>query len=158
WGAIWSFGVREYRLWQSYRINQVLWVADLFVTTTLFFFLGQMNAAEARVLIGPAYGANYMTFIVIGITAEVFIATNLADPYYRVRRAYFDGTMDLFLLSPMSIFTPVLGLMARSVLDDYPRLFVTGGAGMLFFGAVFEFRFWLPALGFTLLLLAVAFG
>src|SRR5262245_32126546 len=76
WGAIWSFGVREYRLWQSYRINQVMWVANLFATTTLFFFLGRMNAATASALIGPAYGANYMSFIVIGITAEVFIATN----------------------------------------------------------------------------------
>lgn len=158
WGAIWAFGVREYRLWQSYRVNQVLWVARLLVTTTLFFLLGQMSAARAGALIGPAYGGSYMAFIVIGITAEVFIVTNLSDPYFRVRRAYFDGTMDLFLLSPMSIYTPVIGLMARSVLDDYPRLFVTGGAGMLLFGAVFEFRHWLPALAFTLLLLAVAFG
>jgi len=156
--ALWSFGVREYRLWQSYRANQVLWVVNLFATTALFFLLGRMSAAEAGALIGAAYGTNYMAFIVIGVTVEVFIATNLSDPYYRVARAYFDGTMDLFLLSPMSIFTPVIGLMARSVLDDYPRLFVTGGAGMLLFGAAFEFRYWLPALAFTALLLAAAFG
>ena len=46
--AIWSFGVREYRLWQSYRANQVLWVVNLFATTALFFLLGSMNAAEGE--------------------------------------------------------------------------------------------------------------
>jgi ABC-2 type transport system permease protein len=66
--------------------------------------------------------------------------------------------MDLYLLSPMSIYTPLLGLMAKSVIDDYPRLFFAGGFGMLLFGAAFNFANWLPALGFTVLLIAAGFG
>src|SRR5436305_4467080 len=156
--AFWAFGLREYRVWQSYRVNQVLWVSNILVTTLLFFLLGQTIAGPAASLLGPAYGTNYMSFVVIGVTVNVFIATNLSDPFFRIQRSYFTGTMDLFLLSPMSIYTPLLGLMARSVLDDYPRLFFTFGFGMLLFGATFTFTFWPLAFLFTVLFLAAGFG
>ena len=156
--ALWAFGLREYRIWQSYRVNQALWITNLFVTTLLFFLLGETTAGHAQRLLGPAYGSNYMSFIVIGVTVNVFINTNLSDPYIRIQRSYFNGTMDLFLLSPMSIYTPLLGLMTKSILDDYPRLFFTFGFGMLFFGATFNFASWPLALGFTALFLAAGFG
>src|SRR5262252_5237301 len=156
--ALWAFGLREYRLWQSYRVNQVLWMTNILVTTLLFFLLGQTIAGQAAALLGPAYGTNYMSFVVIGVTVNVFIATNLSDPFFRIQRSYFSGTMDLFLLSPMSIYTPLLGLMARSILDDYPRLFFTFGFGMLLFGATFNFSLWPLALLFTALFLAAGFG
>ena len=156
--ALWAFGLREYRIWQSYRVNQALWITNLFVTTLLFFLLGETIAGQAQRLLGPAYGNNYMSFIVIGVTVNVFINTNLSDPYIRIQRSYFNGTMDLFLLSPMSIYTPLLGLMTKSILDDYPRLFFTFGFGMLFFGATFNFAAWPLALLFTALFLAAGFG
>jgi len=129
--AFWAFGLREYRIWQSYRVNQVLWMTNILVTTLLFFLLGKTIAGQAASLLGPAYGTNYMSFVVIGVTVNVFINTNLSDPYIRIQRSYFNGTMDLFLLSPMSIYTPLLGLMTKSILDDYPRLYFTFGFGML---------------------------
>ena len=156
--ALWAFGLREYRLWQSYRVNQVLWVTNILVTTLLFFLLGQTIAGQAAFLLGPAYGTNYMSFVVIGVTINIFIITNLSDPFTRIQRSYFNGTMDLYLLSPMSIYTPLLGLMARSVLDDYPRLFFTSGFGMLLFGATFNFALWPLAFLFTVLFLAAGFG
>jgi ABC-2 type transport system permease protein len=156
--ALWAFGLREYRIWQSYRVNQVLWLTNLFVTTLLFFLLGETLAGNAAQLLGPAYGTNFMSFVVVGITVNVFINTNLSDPYIRIQRSYFNGTMDLFLLSPMSIYTPLLGLMTKSILDDYPRLFFTFGFGMLFFGATFNFASWPLALLFTALFLAAGFG
>ncbi|HUZ69196.1 MAG TPA: ABC transporter permease [Candidatus Saccharimonadales bacterium] len=156
--ALWAFGLREYRIWQSYRVNQVLWLTNLFVTTYLFFLLGRTLAGNAAKVIPAAYGTNYMSFIVVGVTINVFINTNLVDPYIRVRRAYFQGTMDLFLLSPMSIYTPLLGLMSKSAIDDYPRLFFTFGFGMLLFGATFSFHAVWLALFFTVLFLAAGFG
>ena len=157
-GTLWAFGLREYRIWQSYRVNQVLWLTNLFVTTLLFFLLGTTIAGQAQQLLGPAYGTNYMSFVVVGVTINVFINTNLVDPYIRIQRSYFNGTMDLFLLSPMSIYTPLLGLMTKSLIDDYPRLFFTFGFGMVLFGATFNFAAWPLALVFTGLFLAAGFG
>ena len=156
--ALWAFGLREYRIWQSYRVNQVIWITNLLVTTLLFFLLGKTIAGQASALLGAAYGTNYMSFVVIGVTVNVFINTNLTDPYIRIQRSYFNGTMDLFLLSPMSIYTPLLGLMTKSILDDYPRLFFTFGFGMLLFGATFNFAAWPLAFLFTALFLAAGFG
>lgn len=153
-----SFFLREYRMWQSYRANQLLWVLNLFFTTLLFFLMGRMLGPSAGGRLGPAYGSDYMSFIVVGVTVNVFIHTNLWDPYERLRRSYFNGTMDLFLLSPLSVYTPILGLMTKSIIDDYPRLLFVGGFGMLFFGAVFRFTYWPLALLFTVLFLAAGFG
>ena len=156
--ALWAFGLREYRIWQSYRVNQVLWITNILVTTLLFFLLGKTTAGQAAHLPGAAYGTNYMSFVVIGVTVNVFINTNLSDPYIRIQRSYFNGTMDLFLLSPLSIYTPLLGLMTKSILDDYPRLCFTFGFGMLLFGATFTFTQWPLAFLFTMLFLAAGFG
>ena len=156
--ALWAFGLREYRIWQSYRVNQVLWMTNILATTLLFFLLGQIIAGQAHALLGAAYGTNYISFVVIGVTINIFINTNLSDPYIRIQRSYFNGTMDLFLLSPMSIYTPLFGLMTKSILDDYPRLFFTFGFGMLLFGATFTFGMWPLAFLFTLLFLAAGFG
>jgi ABC-2 type transport system permease protein len=157
-GALWAFGLREYRIWQSYRVNQALWLTNLVVTTFLFFLLGKTLVGDAAATLGPAYGTDYMAFIIVGVTVNIFINTNLADPYFRIQRAYFNGTMDLFLLSPMSIYTPLLGLMTKSIIDDYPRLFVTFGLGMTVFDAQFNFHYVIPALLFTALFLAAGFG
>ena len=157
-GTLWAFALREYRIWQSYRAKQWMWIANIFVTTLMFFLMGRMLGAGAAGRIGPAYGTNYMSFVVVGIMVNSFINTNITDPYVRVARSYFNGTMDLFLLSPMSVYTPILGLMAKSLLDDYPRLIFTAGFGMLFFGAVFNFSHWFAALLFTLLLLVASLG
>lgn len=156
--TLWAFAVREYRMWQSYRVNQLMWLVNIFVTTLLFFLIGEMVKGQAARLLGPAYGNNYMSFIVVGVAINVFLYTNLADPYTRIARSYYNGTMDLLLLSPMSVFTPLFGFMTKSILDDYPRLFVVGGFGMLLFGAAFRFQYSLIAIGFTILILASSFG
>ncbi|MHB1505685.1 MAG: ABC transporter permease [Sulfobacillus sp.] len=156
--TLWAFALREYRMWQSYRVNQLMWLVNIFVTTFLFFLIGEMVKGQAAHLLGRAYGTNYMSFIVVGVAVNVFLYTNLADPYTRIARSYYNGTMDLLLLSPMSVFTPLLGFMTKSILDDYPRLFVVGGFGMLLFGAAFRFQYSLVAVGFTVLLLAAALG
>ncbi len=157
-GTLWAFGVREYRIWQSYRANQLMWMMNIFVTTLLYFLMGRMVEAKASLLLGPAYGNNYMSFIVVGIMVNVFLYTNLADPYTRIARSYFNGTMDLFLLSPMSVYTPLLGLMTKSILDDYPRLIFVGAFGIFLFGAVFRFSDLGWVFLFSLLVLASAFG
>ncbi len=156
-GALWAFAIREYRVWQSYRVNQVMWMTNIFVTTLMFFLLGKTLAGHAGGLLGP-YGTNYMSFVVVGVSANYFIGSNVADPFTRIQRSYFNGTMDLLLLSPMSIFTPLVGFMWKSVLDDYPRLLFVGGFGMLFFGATFHFDQWPLAFLFTVLLLLAGFG
>ena len=136
-GAIWTFGIREFRMWRSYRSNQLMWVLAILMNSFLFFLIGRMVGENSADLLG-AYGTNYMTFVLIGIAVNYLVATNLSDPYARVARVYWDGTMDLYLLSPMSIFTPLIGLMARSVIDDYPRVLFVIVFGVTLFGARFS--------------------
>jgi len=155
--SLWSFSLRELRMWQTYRTNQLMWVVDIFVNAFLFFLVAQLIGGSAASLLG-VYGTNYVSFILIGLAVNYVIATNLADPFHRVTRTYWDGTMDLYLLSPMSVFTPFLGLMGRSFTDDYPRIFIVAGFGEVFFGARFDLSNWAPALVVSLLIFVAAFG
>src|SRR5215471_756161 len=108
--ALWGFSIREYFLWKSYRARQIMWVTSILTETVIFFLLGHLIGANAAALLGP-YGTNYVTFILIGMILNYYLVTNLADPFSRVRRVYFSGTMDLYMLSPMGAHTPMLGLM-----------------------------------------------
>jgi ABC-2 type transport system permease protein len=136
--ALWGFSRREYFIWQSYKSRQIMWVLDIMTNATVFFIVGRLVGPDAASLLGP-YGTNYMTFILVGMMLYYFWLTNFRDPFSRVRRVYFGGTMDLYMLSPMHPHTPMLGLMGRSVFDDYPRAVVIMFFGTVFFGA--EFRF-----------------
>ena len=155
--ALWGFTRREYLMWQSYRSRQIMWVLSILTNSMIFFILGRLIGTRAAALLGP-YGTNYVTFILIGIILDYFLITNLADPFTRVRRVYFGGTMDLYMLSPMRPHTPMLGLMWLSVFDDYPRAPLIMVFGVLFFGAQFVLgHLWLVLL-FTAITLVVAYG
>ena len=55
--SIWSFSLRELRMWQTYRTNQLMWVVDIFVNALLFFLVGQMIGGNGASLLG-VYGTN----------------------------------------------------------------------------------------------------
>ncbi len=155
--ALWGFSIREYFLWKAYRARQIMWVANILTNTIIFFILGRLVGGNAAALLAP-YGTNYVTFILIGMILNYYLVTNLADPFSRIRRVYFSGTMDLYMLSPMGAHTPMLGLMGRSVFDDYPWAIFIVIIGSLFFGAQFVFSAWPLILLFTLVTLIVAYG
>ncbi len=148
--SIVAFAKREYIIWTSYKINIVTWILDVFINSTLFFMMSLLMGKNTAIF---PYGNNYVSFVVLGLSAYYISYTNLGDPYDRVARIYWNGTMDLYLLSPLSLVTPVIGIMYRSVLDDYPRVLLAFLFGTLFFGAVF--RFLQP---FTILLIVILLG
>ena len=131
-----AFAKREYIIWVSYKVNIITWVLDVFINSTLFFMLSLLMGKNTNI---QPYGNNYVSFVVLGLSAYYISYTNLGDPYDRVARIYWNGTMDLYLLSPLSLITPIVGIMYRSVLDDYPRVLLAFLFGALFFGARFVF-------------------
>ncbi len=145
-----AFAKREYVIWTSYKVNIVTWILDVFINSALFFMLSLLMGKHANI---APYGNNYVSFVVLGLSAYYISYTNLGDPYDRVARIYWNGTMDLYLLSPLSLVTPIIGIMYRSVLDDYPRVLLAFLFGTLFFGAAF--RFMQP---FTILLIVILLG
>ncbi len=140
--AIWAFSKREMIIWTSYRVNIWTWIIDVFVNTSIFFLISLLVGKHPM----GAYGTNYVSFVVIGLSIYYISYTNLGDPFPRVARIYWNGTMDLYMLSPLSYFTPIIGIMFRSVIDDYPRVGLAFLFGWAFFGATFDLRMPLYAL------------
>ena len=157
WASLVIFSRREWIIWSSYRMNAWMWFLDVLINTTIFFMLSLLTRGSGADFF--PYGTDYVTFVVLGLCVHYISWTNLGDPYKRVACIYWGGTMDLYLLSPLSYFTPFMGIMFRSVIDDYPRVLLS----ILFGGLAFrrEFNTESPgrwALGFLLLTLLATFG
>ncbi len=156
WDSLLMFSKRELIIWLSYKMNALMWVLDTLFTTIIFFMLSLVTKGS-DVCFFP-YGNNYVSFVVLGLFVHFISYTNLGDPYPRVARIYWGGTMDLYLLSPLSYFTPMLGIMFRGVIDDYPRSILAMLFGWAFFGAVFSFEHWGLLLLILILILISTFG
>ena len=156
WDSLVMFSKREFIIWWSYKMNALMWVLDTLFTTVIFFMLSLVTRGS-DVSFFP-YGGNYVSFVVLGLFVYFISFTNLGDPYPRVSRIYWGGTMDLYLLSPLSYFTPMLGIMFRGVIDDYPRSVLALLFGWLFFGAVFTFHAPFTLLLILILILISTFG
>ena len=137
WDSFLMFSKREFIIWWSYKMNALMWVLDVLFNTVVFFMLSLVTRGSS-ISFFP-YGNNYVSFIVLGMFVHYISYTNLGDCIVRVGRIYWGGTMDLYLLSPLSYFTPLMGVMFRGVIDDYPRSVLALLFGWLFFGAVFVF-------------------
>ena len=137
WDSFLMFSKREFIIWWSFKMNSLMWVLDVLFNTIIFFMLSLVTRGST-ISFFP-YGNNYVSFIVLGLFVHYISYTNLGDCITRVGRIYWGGTMDLYLLSPLSYFTPMMGVMFRGVIDDYPRSVLSLLFGWLFFGAVFIF-------------------
>ena len=156
WASLKMFSKREFIIWSSYRMNAWMWFLDVFFNTTIFFLLSLMTKGQTTDFF--PYGNNYETFVVLGLCVHYISYTNLGDPFVRVARIYWGGTMDLYLLSPLSYLTPFMGIMFRSVIDDYPRVLLSLLFGGLFFGATYNTAHLPLQLLFLLLILLSTFG
>lgn len=156
WDSLKMFSRREWIIWSSYRMNAWMWALDVFFNTTIFFLLSLITRGSATNFF--PYGNNYVTFIVVGLCVYYISFTNLGDPFKRVSRIYWGGTMDLYLLSPLSYFTPMMGVMFRSVIDDYPRVILSVLFGGIFFGAFYSPLHFPLVLFLTFLILISTFG
>ena len=156
WDSLKMFSKRELIIWLSYKMNALMWVLDTLFTTIIFFMLSLVTRGS-NINFFP-YGSNYVSFVVLGLFVYFISFTNLGDPYPRVSRIYWGGTMDLYLLSPLSYFTPMLGIMFRGVIDDYPRSILALLFGWLFFGAIFTFHNPLVLILILILILVSTFG
>ena len=137
-------------------MNAWMWFVDVLVNTTIVFMLSLITRGRTHSF--APYGSNYVSFVVLGFCVHYISWTNLGDPFKRVARIYWGGTMDLYLLSPLSYLTPYMGIMFRSVIDDYPRVILSLAFGGLFFGATYSVAHLPLALLFLLLILLATLG
>ena len=156
WASLKIFSKREYIIWSSYRMNAWMWFLDVFFNTAIVFMLSLVTR-DSTPDFAP-YGNNYVSFVVLGFCVHYISWTNLGDPFKRVARIYWGGTMDLYLLSPLSYLTPYMGIMFRSVIDDYPRVILSLVFGGLFFGATYNTAYLPLALLLLLLILLSTLG
>ena len=149
----WAFIRRDLLIAASYRANFLFALAGGVVTITAFYFLAK--------LIGPApllerYGADYFSFVLLGLAIASCLRTLQATFAQRVRESQVDGSLEVLLGAPLSTFRVVSYLAAYQVLASILKACGLVLLGAVAFGARLRINPW--GFGATLLFAALPFG
>lgn len=70
------------------------------------------------------YGNNYFAYALIGMAVSAFISTGLYSFSSQIRQAQIEGTLEILLLSPISVFTVLTGNSLWSFIQSFIESFI----------------------------------
>jgi len=109
-----AFIRRDFQTQASYRLDFLVRLARILVTTAVFYFISQtLGSAVTPYLQG--YGSDYFHFVLLGVAFYPFIRLSTNSMSEVLRRYQQDGTLEMIFLSP----TPVLASLPLSTLWNY---------------------------------------
>jgi len=128
-----AFLKRDFSIAISYRLQFLLQIAGIFISTLMFFFLSR--------LVGPgianqlaAYGGDYFAFVLIGIAFTDYLSVSLGSFAGQIRSAQVQGTLEALLVTPTSVPTILFSSSLYSFCFTSLRVILYLAFGVLIFG------------------------
>jgi ABC-2 type transport system permease protein len=109
-----AFVLRDLALQMSYRLNFVLSLASILVTTAGFRFFSDLVGGDKAQAALDRYGADYFSFAIIGLAISLYFFTGFSSLASAIRSEQTQGTLEALLLTPIKI--PML-IAASSAYD-----------------------------------------
>jgi ABC-2 type transport system permease protein len=98
----WAFFKRDALTSVSYKFAFVAQVVGRLILLGLFYFLGKTLGME-RVPAMQQYGGNFLAFVVVGIALSDCVTVGLTTFAQQIRDGQLTGTLELTLMSPVSL-------------------------------------------------------
>jgi ABC-2 type transport system permease protein len=135
-GIIFAFLKRDWLQESSYRFSFILQFVGIFFSVTMFYFISDLFGHAAAPYLTP-YGADYFTFVLIGIAFSGYFSIGISSFSQKIRTAQTTGTLEAMLSTP----THYSAIIFASSLWDYlvttVRVFVYIAVGVLLIGVSF---------------------
>jgi ABC-2 type transport system permease protein len=128
-----SFLLRDVLIMSSYKLNFILQLAGIFITTLLFFFLSKLFERGMGDYLQP-YGGDYFAFVIIGIAITDYLTVSLNIFAGEIRTAQMMGTLEALLVTPTSVPTILFSSSLFSFTLTSVRILVYIVYGMAIFG------------------------
>jgi ABC-2 type transport system permease protein len=114
----------------SYRFNLLLSLLGIFLSVTMFYFIGRTFSGTLSPYLGR-YGGDYFPYVLIGIAVSNFVTVGLSALSDQVRSAQVEGTLEALLSTPTSIYAVLIGNSAWSFIKALGSAIVLIAAGFL---------------------------
>jgi ABC-2 type transport system permease protein len=117
----------------SYRLNFILQLAGIFISTLLFYFLSKLFERGINDYLQP-YGGDYFAFVLIGIAITDYLTVSMGSFAGEIRNAQMMGTLEALLVTPTSAPTILFSSSLFSFALTSVRIIVYLVYGITFFG------------------------
>lgn len=101
---VFAFLKRDFLIAISYKLQFVMQVASIFISTVTFFFLSKLIGPGIGNQLGP-YGGDYFSFVIIGVAFTDYLTVSLNTFSSQIRNAQVEGTIEALLVTPTSVPT-----------------------------------------------------
>ena len=128
-----AFLKRDFIIATSYRLNFVLQLGSIFISTLMFFFLSRLVGEGIAGHLEP-YGGNYFSFVIIGVAFTDYLSVSLSSFAGQIRSAQMQGTLEALLVTPTSVSTILFSSSLYNFFFTSLRVFLYLAIGVIFFG------------------------
>ncbi len=99
-----AFLKRDFLMAISYRLNFVMQMGGIFLSTLTFFFLSRLIGPGISNHLAP-YSGDYFSFVLIGIAFTDYLTVSLRSFSGQIRQAQMQGTLEAVLVTSTSVPT-----------------------------------------------------
>jgi ABC-2 type transport system permease protein len=128
-----AFLKRDFLIATSYRLQFLLQMASIFVSTLMFFFLSRLVGKGVADQLAP-YGGDYFSFVLIGIAFTDYLSVSLGSFANQIRNAQVQGTLEALLVTPTSVSTILFSSSLYNFFFTSLRVFLYLAIGVFLFG------------------------
>ncbi len=132
-----AFFRRDLLIAASYRLNFILQIGGIFISTVMFYFPSRLVGPGVAGQLAP-YRGDYFAFVLIGVAFTEYLTVAMSSFTNQIRSAQVLGTLEALLVTP----TPVPGILLFSSLYEFSfttlHILVYLLFGVLFFGLQFH--------------------
>lgn len=98
----WAFFLRDAKIAMSYRVSFLVSLLGNLLVLAVFFFIGKTIGLE-NIPALQSYGGNFFAFLLIGIALTDCVGVSLTAFAQQIREGQMTGTLEITLLSPVSL-------------------------------------------------------
>ena len=135
-GIIFAFLKRDWLQESSYRFSFFLQFVGIFFSVMMFYFISELFGHAAAPYLTP-YGADYFTFVLIGIAFSGYFSIGISSFSQKIRTAQTTGTLEAMLSTPTHYSVIIFASSLWDYIITTLRVFVYFAVGVLLMSVSF---------------------
>ena len=152
-----AFVRRDFYIASSYKLQFVFKMSTGFFSIATFYFISQLISAESTRSVQVRYGADYFSFVLIGLATTGILHVGISGFAERLRIDMTEGSLEMMFAAPIGSSWIIIMPCIWSFLFESIRATVVIALGVFVFGAHLEVAS-LPTCGFVLVLTMAAYS
>jgi ABC-2 type transport system permease protein len=117
--AMWTFVKRDLKIWTYFKLNFLIDIAGIFSNIAIYAIIAIVAGEAVKASLNP-YGGDYVSYVILGIIFNEIMSTSLSAPYWGTMDAFWNGRLEILMISPIS--TPLF--VTGTSIGRYVRSFI----------------------------------